>query len=129
MIARPLAVAALSVLACAAAASLPAQAVTYHWSVGDTLRYHNTTKMEGVVHGAAGDAPFTLSRDAVYAFAFGGGDALTAWYESLAVDASGALGGDKPNPQDLRRLGARSGIEPGQQFLRRGPCPAAPIRG
>ena len=112
MIARPLAVAALSVLACAAAASLPAQAVTYHWSVGDTLRYHNTTKMEGVVHGAAGDAPFTLSRDAVYAFAFGGGDALTAWYESLAVDASGALGGDKPNPQDLLHQPYRLHMDP-----------------
>jgi hypothetical protein len=112
MMARPLALAALSVLACSGAASLRAQAVTYHWSAGDTLRYHNTTKMEGVVHGAAGDAPFTLSRDAVYAFAFGSGDSLTAWYESLAVDASGALGGDKPNPQELLHLPYRLRMEP-----------------
>ena len=112
MMARPVALAALSALACTGAASLTAQAVTYRWSVGDTLRYHNTTKMEGVVHGAAGDAPFTLSRDAVYAFAFGAGDSLTAWYESLAVDASGALGGDKPNPQELLRLPYRLHMEP-----------------
>ena len=112
MMARPLALAALSVLACAGTTPLAAQAVTYHWSAGDTLRYHNTTKMEGVVHGAAGDAPFTLSRDAVYAFAFASGDSLTAWYESLAMDASGALSGEKPNPQELLHLPYHLHVEP-----------------
>ena len=112
MNARRVALAALSALACMGSASLAAQPVTYRWSVGDTLRYHNTTKMEGVVHGAAGEAPFTLVRDAVYAFAFGEGESLTAWYESLAVDASGALGGDKPNAQELLRLPYRLHMEP-----------------
>lgn len=102
----------LSIAGVTGGARLSAQGVTYRWSVGDTLRYRNTTKMEGVVHGAAGDAPFTLSRDAVYAFAFGGGESLTAWYESLAVEASGALGGDKPNPQELLHLPYHLHIEP-----------------
>lgn len=117
MKARAVWLAALSAIACAAAASLPAQAVTYRWSVGDTLRYHNTTKMDGVVHGAAGDAPFSLSRDAVYAFAFGGGESLTAWYESLSMDASGALSGEKPNPQELLHLPYLLRMEPNGRVL------------
>ncbi len=111
---RPLVTAAIAAAFAAGTAWAPlaAQAVTYRWSVGDTLRYRNTTKMEGVVHGAAGDAPFSLSREAVYAFAFGGGESLTAWYESLAVEASGALGGDKPNPQELLHLPYHLHMEP-----------------
>ena len=113
----PLALAALALGAYPGATS-GAQPVTYRWSVGDTLRYRNTTKMEGVVHGAAGDAPFTLSRNAVYAFAFGTGEApLTAWYESLSLDASGALGGNKPNPQDLLRLPYHLRMEPNGRVL------------
>ncbi|HXD22620.1 MAG TPA: hypothetical protein VN613_04620 [Gemmatimonadaceae bacterium] len=114
MRARPLAaaLAACSVTAATTAVPLAAQDATYHWSVGDTLRYRNATKMEGVVHGAAGDAPFTLSRNATYAFAFGGGEALTAWYEALTVEASGALGGDKPNPQELLHLPYHLRMEP-----------------
>lgn len=94
-------IAAAATVVATGMAPLGAQHVTYHWSAGDTLRYRNTTKMEGIVHGAAGDAPFTLSREATYAFAFGDGEALTAWYEALTVEASGALAGDKPNPQEL----------------------------
>ncbi|HEY2848301.1 MAG TPA: hypothetical protein VGI97_00360 [Gemmatimonadaceae bacterium] len=110
---RLAAVAAAAVFTIAVAAGpLAAQNVTYRWTAGDTLRYRNATKMEGVVHGAAGDAPFTLSRDATYAFAFGDGDALTAWYEALNVDASGALGGDKPNPQELLHQPYRLHMEP-----------------
>jgi hypothetical protein len=104
-----------TILACAfaaATASVSAQTVAYRWAVGDTLRYKNSTKMEGVVHGAAGDAPFTLSRDAVYAFAFGGDESVTAWYEALSVDASGALGGEKPNPSELLHLPYRLHMEP-----------------
>jgi hypothetical protein len=102
-------------LACAVAVAggpLSAQSASYHWSVGDTLRYRNVTKMEGVVHGVAGDAPFTLARDAVYAFAFGGDESVTAWYEALSVDASGALGGDKPNSAELLHLPYRLHMEP-----------------
>ena len=95
-----------------AGSSLSAQTASYRWSVGDTLRYRNITKMEGVVHGVAGDAPFTLSRDAVYAFAFGGDESVTAWYEALSVDASGALGGDKPNSAELLHLPYRLHMEP-----------------
>lgn len=99
-------------VAAAAPRTLPAQAVSYHWSKGDTLRYRNVTKMEGVVHGAAGDAPFTLARDATFAFAFGGGQSITAWYEALAIEASGALGGDKPNAQELLHLPYHLQMEP-----------------
>jgi hypothetical protein len=111
MRARALVMATL-VAAAPAANALQAQSVAYRWTVGDTLRYRNSTKMEGVVHGAAGDAPFTLSRDAVYAFAPGGDESLTAWYESLSVDASGALGGDKPNAQELLHLPYRLHMDP-----------------
>jgi hypothetical protein len=106
---------AAAVLGCALAAAaghVHAQAAAYRWSVGDTLRYRNVTKMEGVVHGAAGDAPFTLSRDAVYAFAFGGDESVTAWYEALSVDASGALGGAKPNSAELLHLPYHLHMEP-----------------
>lgn len=110
MLAATIAVAA--VVGAAGPVPLGAQRVTYHWSAGDTLRYRNTTKMDGIMHGAAGDAPFTLSRDATYAFAFGSGDALTAWYEALTVEASGALAGDKPNPQELVHQPYHLRIEP-----------------
>jgi hypothetical protein len=94
------------------AATLGAQQAVYRRLAGDTLRYRNTTKMEGVVHGAAGDAPFTLSRDATFAFAFGGGESVTAWYDALAIEASGALGGEKSNPELLLRLPFRLHMEP-----------------
>lgn len=99
-------------VAATAPRALHAQAVSYHWSRGDTLRYRNVTKMEGVVHGAAGDAPFTLARDATFAFAYGGGESITAWYEALAIEASGALGGDKPNAQELLHLPYHLQMEP-----------------
>jgi len=31
---------------------LPAQSAVYRLAAGDTIRYRNTTKMEGMVHGA-----------------------------------------------------------------------------
>lgn len=91
---------------------LAQEAAVYVRSAGDTLRYHNITKMEGIVHGAAGDAPFTLNRDAVFAFAFSGGENVTAWYDALAVEASGALGGEKQNPDALLHAPFRLHIEP-----------------
>jgi hypothetical protein len=103
--------AALSTLA-ASGARLNAQSAAYKLTAGDTLRYRNTTKMEGMVHGAAGDAPFTLTRDATYAFAFSGGESVVAWYDALSVDASGAMAGDKPNPDALLRLPFRLHMEP-----------------
>ncbi|HEV8408919.1 MAG TPA: hypothetical protein VGQ30_00335, partial [Gemmatimonadaceae bacterium] len=96
-----------------AASALPAQnAAEYARSAGDTLRYHNVTRMDGNVRGAAGDAPFTLSRDATFAFVFSGGDAVTAFYETLAIEASGALGGVKPNAEELIRAPFRLRMEP-----------------
>ena len=97
----------------AAAAALRAQdAAIYVRAAGDTIRYRNVTKMDGTVHGAAGDAPFTLSRDAVFAFAFSGTDAVTAWYDALSIEASGALGGQKPNPDALLHAPFRLHMEP-----------------
>lgn len=85
----------------AAAVPLGAQVAAYNREAGDTLRYHNVTKMDGMVHGAAGDAPFTITREATFAFTFGGGESVTAWFDSLAIEASGALGGEKAHPEDL----------------------------
>jgi hypothetical protein len=93
---------ALSLAAFTAGAPLTAQdAAVYVRTAGDTVRYHNVTKMDGTVHGAAGDAPFTLSRDAVFAFAFSGTESVTAWYDTISIEASGALGGQKPDPDAL----------------------------
>lgn len=96
----------------AAGGSLRAQSAVYSLSAGDTLRYRNSTKMEGMVHGAAGDAPFTLVREATFAFAFSGGESVTAWYDALAVDASGAMAGEKPNSEALLRAPFRLHMEP-----------------
>ncbi len=93
--------AAVALCAAAAAPAAGQPAAQYRRTSGDTLRYHNTTKMDGMVRGAAGDAPFTLTRDATFAFAFSGGDNVVAWYDALAIDASGALGGEKSNPEAL----------------------------
>ena len=103
---------AFAVVASAPCRSLQAQEAEYSRSAGDTLRYHNVTRMDGVVHGAAGDAPFTLSRDATFAFAFTGGESVTAFYETLAIEASGALGGEKANPEALLRAPFRLHMEP-----------------
>jgi hypothetical protein len=99
-------------MAGAAGGSLSAQGAVYKLTAGDTLRYKNSTKMEGMVHGAAGDAPFTLVRDATFAFAFSGGESVTAWYEALSVDASGAMAGEKPNPEALLRAPFHLHMEP-----------------
>jgi hypothetical protein len=105
--------AAAILLSAAAFAPLTAQdAAVYIRAAGDTLHYRNVTKMDGTVHGAAGDAPFTLSRDAVFTFAFSGGDAVTAWYDALVIEASGALGGQKPNPDALLHAPFRLRMEP-----------------
>jgi hypothetical protein len=98
-------------LAAIASSSLGAQKAEYARTAGDTLRYRNATKMEGVVRGAAGDAPFTLTRDATFAFAFSGGESVTAWYDALAIEASGSLGGDKPNSDALLRAPFRLHME------------------
>lgn len=90
-------------LAMAAAGQLRAQQAEYARTAGDTIRYRNATKMEGVVRGAAGDAPFTLTRDATFAFAFAGGESVTAWLDAIAVEASGALGGERPSSDALVR--------------------------
>jgi hypothetical protein len=84
-------------------AALGAQAAVYSREAGDTLRYHNSTRMEGMVHGAAGDAPFTITREATFAFSFAGGESVTAWFDSLAIEASGALGGEKSHSEELLR--------------------------
>ncbi len=104
--------AVLAIGASTAAPLLAQDAAMYMRSVGDTLRYHNLTKMEGVVHGAAGDAPFTLNRDAVFAFAFNGGENVTAWYDALAIEASGALGGEKQSTEALLHAPFRLHLEP-----------------
>jgi hypothetical protein len=107
----------LITLAAVAGSPLPAQRAEYQRTGGDTLRYHNLTKMDGMVHGAAGDAPFTLSRDATFAFAFAGGESVTAWYETLAIDASGALGGDKPSSEGLLHAPFRLHMDPNGRVL------------
>jgi hypothetical protein len=101
----------LSMLA-ASGPPLGAQSTVYKQAAGDTLRYKNSTKMEGMVHGAAGDAPFTLVRNATFAFAFTGGESVIAWYDALSVDASGAMAGDKPNPEALLRAPFHLHMEP-----------------
>lgn len=90
-------------LGAAAPVAMHAQGATYRRDTGDTLRYHNVTKMDGMVHGAAGDAPFTITREATFAFTFDGGDHVTAWFDSLAIEASGALGGEKSQSEELLR--------------------------
>jgi hypothetical protein len=102
---------ALSIVA-ASGSSLSAQQTVYKLTAGDTLRYRNSTKMEGMVHGAAGDTPFTLVRDATFAFAFSGGESVIAWYDALSVDASGAMAGEKPNPEALLRAPFHLHMEP-----------------
>jgi hypothetical protein len=96
----------------AAAAPLGAQAAVYNRNAGDTLRYHNVTKMDGMVHGAAGDAPFTITREATFAFSFVGGESVTAWFDSLVVEASGALGGEKSQSEELLHAPFRLHMEP-----------------
>jgi len=103
---------ALALVVAAVSGTLPAQQALYSRSAGDTLRYHNMTKMDGVMHGAAGDTPFTLSRTATFAFVFSGGDTLTAWYDALAIDASGALAGETPNSEALLHAPFRLRMEP-----------------
>ena len=93
-------------------ASLGAQAAAYNREAGDTLRYHDVTKMDGMVHGAAGDAPFTLTREATFAFSFGGGESVTAWFDSLAIEASGALGGEKSHSEELLHAPFKLHMEP-----------------
>jgi hypothetical protein len=93
--------AAVALFALAAIAPVAAQRAVYRHPTGDTLRFHDSTRMDGVVHGAAGDEPFTLSRNATIAFAFGTGESVQAWYETLAIDASGALGGPPANSDAL----------------------------
>jgi hypothetical protein len=110
---RRVAIAGCAVLFACTAKKLSAQdGAIYMRPAGDTIRYHNVTRMDGNVRGPAGDAPFTLSRDATFAFVFSGGDAVTAFYETLAIEASGALGGEKPNPEALIRAPFRLHMEP-----------------
>jgi hypothetical protein len=80
-----------------------AQVAEYRRTIGDTLRYRNVTKMEGMVHGAAGDEPFNLSRTATFAFTFAGGEDVTAWYDTLAIETSGSLAGEKSRLEALVR--------------------------
>ncbi len=104
--------AAVTLLVSATMAPLAAQRAVYRHPTGDTLRFHDSTKMDGDVHGAAGDAPFTLSRDATISFAFGAGESVQAWYESLSIDASGALGGPPANPEALLHAPFLLNMEP-----------------
>lgn len=90
-------------MSAASGGPLCAQAPVYKQAAGDTLRYKNSTTMEGMVHGAAGDVPFTLVRNATFAFAFTGGESVVAWYDALAVEASGPMAGEKPNSEALLR--------------------------
>ncbi len=99
-------------LVAAAEHSLLAQKAEYMRAAGDTIRYRDATKMDGVVHGAAGDAPFTLTRDATFAFAFSGGESLTAWFDALSIEASGSLAGEKTNSDALVRAPFRLRMEP-----------------
>ncbi len=78
-----------------------AQRAVYTLAGGDTLRFHETTKIDGVVHGAAGDNTFSITRESTIAFAFMGGESVQASYDALAVEASGAMGGQKTNGDEL----------------------------
>jgi hypothetical protein len=78
-----------------------AQRAVYTLTGGDTLRFHETTKIDGVVRGAAGDNTFSITRESTIAFAFMGGESVQASYDALVVEASGAMGGQKANGEEL----------------------------
>jgi hypothetical protein len=89
------------VFASSLATPLGAQHLAYDRTAGDTLHFRETTRIDGVVHGAAGDNAFALTRQSTVAFAFGTGDALQAWYEAFTIDGSGALGGQHASGDSL----------------------------
>ena len=87
---------ALLLLSAMLAAPLAAQPAAYRRTPGDTVRLREATTAEMTLRTPGGDLPATLRHDAVVAVAFTAGDTARAWYEALAVEASGAAGLQRP---------------------------------
>lgn len=96
--------------------ALPAQPAAYRRAPGDTVRLREVTTAEMTLRTPGGDLPTTLRHDALVAVAFAAGDTARAWYEALAVEASGMTGLQRPETGAVLRqpftlaMDARGGV-------------------
>ena len=75
-----------------------ASAQSHQRAAGDTLRFHQATKMsQTMASDATGEITQSMNSNARLVAAFGGGDTITAWIDSAASKASGPLGEIEPD--------------------------------
>ena len=87
-----------------AARPCSAQALQYSYRAGDTVRFIETMDVNGISSGRGGTLAVELARVARIALAFTATDTVRAWYDSLAMSATGPTGPRRADTRGILRV-------------------------
>lgn len=93
------------------ACSLPAGAQTTYSSSRDTLRFRETTQLKVLMTTPQGDIPMSVEQRATIALLRMPGDSARAWFDSLAVAATGPQGDLRPSTDSALNRPFRLGLD------------------
>lgn len=91
--------------------ALPARAQTTYASTRDTMRYRETTQMHVTLTMPQGEVPMTVEQRATLSLVRLSGDSARAWFDSLAISASGPQGELKPPTDSALKRPFRLGFD------------------
>jgi hypothetical protein len=100
-------IALVALVACA----LPARAQTTYTSTRDTLRFRETTQLHVTLTMPQGEMPMSVEQRATLALVRLPGDSARAWFDSLAISATGPQGELKPETDSALKRAFRLGLD------------------
>jgi hypothetical protein len=93
------------------ACALPAHAQTAYTSTRDTLRFRETTQLHVTLTMPQGEIPMTVEQRATLSLVRLPGDSARAWFDSLAISATGPQGELKPETDSALKRTFRLGLD------------------
>jgi len=91
--------------------ALPARAQTTYASTRDTLRYRETTQLQVHLTMPQGEIPMSVEQRSTIALVRLPGDSARAWFDSLAISATGPQGEMKPPTDSALKRAFRLGLD------------------
>ena len=93
------------------AGALPAAAQTAYSASRDTLRYRQTTELRMTLTTPQGEIPMSVDQRATIAVVRTAGDSARAWFDSLAISATGPQGEQRPATDSALKLPFRMTLD------------------
>jgi hypothetical protein len=93
------------------ACALPAVAQSTYSTSRDTLRFRESTKLQMTLTTPQGEIPMTMELRSAIALARTSGDTARAWFDSLAISASGPQGEQRFATDSALKLPFRLGLD------------------